>query len=114
MLESPEDEELERIVQFLRTCHERFEEEPPSVSLQRQQDDRELDIDASWMAYCEVPPEAFDAIVADMREGRCNELSCSIELSPFLTDTWYAPVSEPATIGLLTQGKYDHGRVAGG
>ena len=55
------------------------------------------------------PPEAFDAILADMREGRCSQLSCSIKLSPFLTDAWYVPASEPATIGLLKQGKYDHG-----
>ena len=113
MIEDPTDTEQASLVQFLRNVNEGFEREPPTVLVQRQKPDLALSMLAPWTVFCEVPPEAFDAIVADIHAGRCAEIACSIELSPLLTDAWYAPVSEPTTIGLLKQGKYDDGSSRG-
>jgi hypothetical protein len=109
MLEDPADTEQANLVQFLRNVNEGFEGKAPTVLVQRHKPDPELSNVAPWSVFCEAQPDAFDAIITDINAGRCTEIACSIELSPLLTDSWYAPISEPTTIGLLKQGKHDDG-----
>ena len=113
LVEDPTDAHQLNLVQFLRNVNENFDKEPPTILLQRQRKDRELDVEASWSIHCEVPPSVLEAIIADIYVGRCAELALSIELDPCLTESWYAPISEPATIGVLRQGKYDDGSCRG-
>jgi hypothetical protein len=107
--EDPEHPDQGRLVQYLRNTYEQFDERGPTARLYHRAAYWEAGIEEGWEGSCEISPDAFAVLVADIHAERCTQLTVGLKLQPMLSDSEHAPPSLPVTFGVLS-----HGRHAGG
>lgn len=111
--DSEQDESTRQLLASTRAAESEFNEKPPTAAVFFSASDRELGHPDQWWTQCEVLRSIFDALASDVRNGICPTLHVAIGLNPPLTSNYYAPPSEPVTLGLLRHDQHDHGSSRG-
>lgn len=94
-------EDEDRLAQYLRNVYREFETRPPTLFLHFRKAEWEIGNEDEWGLQIEIPRVVFNALVADVREKKCSQLTLGFKLAPPLSGDEHAPPSGSVTFGVL-------------